>query len=516
MRKAELLLAVASLVLAGVFLPAPISAQSAATGALVGTVTDGSGGAMPGLTVTAVIPETGTKRTTTTDDSGIYRILVLPPGRYSLEFSISGFKTQVRSGIVVNVAETHTLNVVMEVGELTERVVVEASAALVQTESSTLGGVVGEATVKNLPLSTRNYTQILGLSPGVMANVTNAGEAGRNTADVYVHGMRTLYNNYQMDGAEINNFASGRGGEFLGYSGIAIPNPDAIQEFKVQTGLYDAGYGKAAGANVNVVTRSGSSEFHGSIFEFFRNEVLNANDFFRNRNGQPRPILRQNQFGGSLGGPILRNKLLFFTSYQGTRQTNGVGSRSLQSALLPPLTNDRSQATLGGQFCGQTGANGGVVIACNGSNINPVALALLNFKLANGTFFIPTPQVIQPSGLGFSVFSIPSKFTEDQIVINIDYELSKNNKLSGRWFYSRDPQVSAFTTSNVPGSGADADFGNRNLVLRLTSVVNRNLLNSAMISFNRNTGNLQTQTPVTAAGVGSRPAQTKQPFPPCL
>ena len=504
---------VGAFVLMGFSCALQAAAQTAATGALAGIVTDASGGVIPGVLVTVTDLATGTTRTANTDPDGHYRVTLLPPGGYSLEFAISGFKTETRRGVVVNVAETHTLNVVVQVGDLTDNVVVDANAALVQNQTTTLGSVVSEATVKTLPLTTRNYTQILGLAPGVVSDVTNAGELGRNTADVFVHGMRTLYNNYQMDGAEINNFASGRGGEFLGYSGIAIPNPDAIQEFKIQTGLYDAGYGKAVGANVNVVTRSGGNTYRGTAFEFFRNEALNANDFFLKQNDQPKPLLRQNQFGGSLGGPILKGKLFFFTSYQGTRQKNGIGSRSLQSAFLPPLTDDRTAATLGRQFCGQSGALGGVAVACDGSNINPVAVAMLNAKIADGTFFIPTPQVIRPDGLGFSVFSIPSQFTEDHYLVNLDYQLSQNQRLSGRWFYARSPQNLAFTTSNVPGSGADAAFGNRNLVLRLNSVVTPKFLNTATFAFSRHIGDLQTQTPVKVSDVGMTPSADREEIP---
>jgi len=179
-------------------------------------------------------------------------------------------------------------------------------------------------------------------------------------------------NNFQMDGVNISNNQTGRAGSVVSASGISIPNPDTIQEFKVQTSLYDAGYGRGAGANVNVVTKSGTNEFHGNAFEFFRNEKLNANDFFLNRNNQPRSVLKQNQFGFTLGGPVRHDKLFFFGSYQGTRQVNAVGSASLKSTFLPTLTNDRSAAALGRQFGEQRGANGGVAVANDGSNINPV------------------------------------------------------------------------------------------------------------------------------------------------
>src|SRR5437870_3999714 len=162
--------------------------------------------------------------------------------------------------------------------------------------------------------------------------------------------------------------------------------PDSIEEFKVQTGLYDAAFGRYGGANVSVITKAGGNDFHGAVFEFFRNEILNANDFFLNQTGQARPVLKQNQFGFALGGPIDKDKLLFFGSYQGTPQVNGIAagqSRTACAASLsqPPLTNDRTPTGLGQMFGGMTGAHGGAAIKSDGSNINPVALALLNLKL---------------------------------------------------------------------------------------------------------------------------------------
>ena len=479
--------------------------QTAATGALVGTVTDSSGAVMPEVSVTAVNPATDARRTTKTDGTGVYRIPLLPPATYLVEFQAAGFKTQRRSDVTINVTATYTLDVAMDVGGVTDAVTVQGGANLVQLETTTLGLLFNQLTVQNLPLTNRNYTQILHLSPGVVADVTNAGQLGRNTQDVYANGMRALDNNYQMDGAHVNNFGTGRAGDSLGYTGISIPNPDAIQEFKVQTTLYDAGYGRGVGANVNVVTKSGSNAFHGTAFEFLRNEALNANDFFLNRNAQRKPILRQNQFGGTLGGHLRKDKLFFFTSYQRTLQTNGVGTASLRSTFLPRLTADRSRATLGAQFCGQRGARGGVAVACDGSNINPVAVALLNYKLPNGEFIIPTPQTIQPNGQGFSVFSVPATYIEDQVIVNLDYLLTKKHTLSGRWFSSRNPQVVSFTTSNTPGSGAGSNFANKNLVMKLVSVFNPTFVNEAKVGLLRYPGDLHTLTPVTASEVGITP-----------
>ncbi len=481
-------------------------AQNAETGALGGTVTDASGGALAGAKVVATNPATGAEKEITADAAGGYRISNLPPGTYKVEVSAAGFRSQVYPTIAVNVTEVVTLNPTLQVGEQKQTITVEGGAELVQTESQTLGSVVGQQDVENLPLTNRNYTQILSFSPGVAGDVTDAAELGRNSQDVYVNGGRAIDNNYQMDGVEVNNFGTGRAGDWLGYTGIPIPNPDAIQEFKVQTGLFDAGYGKGVGANVEVVTKSGTNDIHGSLFEFFRNTVLNANDFFLNETGSPRPVFKQNQFGFTLGGPAKKDKLFWFGSYQGTRQVSGEGASSLASTFLPPLTNDRSAATLGKQFCGQTGFFGGAAIACDGSNINPVAVKLLNYKLPSGQYMIPTPQIIEPGGEGFSVFSLPSTFSEDQYIANVDYVINSKNTLSGRFFGSRDPELLNFTYANTPGSGAKDNFQNRDFSTKLATTLRPTLLNELRFGFTRNFGTLNTLTPQITTQLGMTPA----------
>jgi len=504
--KEVFLVAFAWLFLSVITFARPAFAQNAATGALAGAVTDKSGGGVPGAKVVATNPTTGAVRTATTDANGSYRIALLPPGMYTVDFSAAGFASQANTNVVINVTEVATLNVTLQVGEQKQTITVEAGAELVQTESQSLGGTVSEREVSNLPLTNRNYTQITTLSPGVASDVTDAAQLGRNTQDVYVNGGRAIDNNFQMDGIQVNNFGTGRAGDWLGYTGIPIPSPDSIMEFKVQTSLFDAGYGRGVGANVEVVTKSGSNNLHGSLFEFFRNDVLNANDFFLNETKSPRPVFRQNQFGGTIGGRILKDKLFYFGSYQGTRQISGEGANSLQSSFLPPITNDRSAATLGKEFCGQSGAFGGVAVACDGSNINPVALNLLNYKLSNGQYMIPTPQIIEPSGVGFSVFSVPSRFTEDQYMVNVDYAVNQKNTLSSRFFYSRDPELLQFTYANTPGSGANDIFRNWDASLKLASTIRPTVLNEAHVGFTRNFGQLETLTPNITTQIGMTPA----------
>lgn len=479
--------------------------QTAATGQIEGTVWDPSKAAIPNATVIATNSGTGLIRTVTTNSVGDYAVTLLPPGVYSLVVKADGFKTEKNENLVVQVATVTTLNLTLEIGETSQEVSVEANAEVLQTQDSTNGGTTTGKTVAGLPLTNRNYTQILGLNPGVASPVSNAANLGKNNVDVNVNGGRVMDNSYQMDGQDLSNLETQGTSNTVSIGGISVPSPDAIQEFKVQTSLYDAAFGRGSGANVDVVTKSGGDSIHGDVFEFVRNDIFNANDFFLNRTGQPRAEMKQNQFGGTVGGPIIKHKLFYFGSYQGTRQVDGEGSASLESVVLPPLTNDRSAAALGSEFCGQAGKNGGAGVACDGSNINPIALQLLNYKLPSGQYFIPTPQIIQSNGTGLSVFSIPSFYSENQYMVNADYSITDKQQLSEKFFTAKSPQVQSFTTSNVPGSGIDGLFRNDNASLKHTYSVTSNLVNEASAGYHRTYGIISTNTPVTAADLGVTP-----------
>ena len=497
----------------------PATAQTAATGQIVGTVIDPSKATIAQATITATNSATGLVRTTKTNSDGDYVVPLLPPGAYSISVAAPGFKTQTATNISVEVATTATVNIRLQLGEASQQVTVEATADILQTDSAANGGVVDNKTVPALPLSSRNYTQILGLSPGVSGSVPNAGNLGKNSVDVFVNGGRIMDNSYQMDGQDAGNMETQGTGHILSIGGISIPNPDAIQEFKVQTSLYDASYGRGAGANVNVVTKSGSDQIHGGLFEFLRNDVLNANDFFLNRQGVSRPPLKQNQFGGTIGGPIVKRKLFYFGSYQGTRQINGLSANSVANAILPGLTNDRSATALGASFGGLAGADGGT-IAADGSNINPVALKLLNLKVAGGGFLIPTPQKItgtdsQKGPQGQSSFSIPSKFNEDQYIVNVDFLATNKHTISEKFFYAKSPETLAFTSSNVPGSGTTDLFKNWNGIIKDTMVITPALINEASLGYHRAFGRVASQNAITNQSLGLTPGCTS-PFMPIM
>jgi hypothetical protein len=498
-------------------------AQSTSTGALTVTVTDPSGGSVPGAEV-MVSNASGLSRTEVTASNGSYTFTLLPPGTYTVSVTANGFKTARALNVVVDITETHVLEEKLEIGSNAQQVTITSEVQTVQTESSTLGTVVGSVSMTELPLVTRNYTQILGLTPGVLADVYNATALGRGSQPTYVDGLDNISNTYQEDGALVNNYASAVPADPANFFGsIPIPSPDAIQEFKVQTSLFDAGYGRNTGGNVDVITKSGSNELHGSAFEFLRNDAFNANGFFPNELGVRRGKLEQNQFGGTLGGPAIKNKLFWFGSYQGTKQINGVAVQGSSTVVLPPqLTNDRSAATLGSEFCtvptyspSGTSNPASDQVACTGANINPVALAILNTKLPasqGGGYMIPTPTDIitlaNGTHVGEAAFSIPARFSENQALFNLDYVINPKNTLSGRYFYSFSPQTQAFTNGGgqPAGSGIRVLGGNQLALGKLTTILTNNLVNEARFSSYYIRASINSLDPVTASSVGTETA----------
>src|SRR6185295_15947523 len=250
-------------------------------------------------------------------------------------------------------------------------------------------------TIDNLPLVNRNYTQILGLTAGTNTDVVDATLLGNGSQEIRANGARSSDNNFMLNGVDANSYG-GNMTEPTNNSGggLAIPAPDTLEEFKVQNSLYDAQYGRGGGANVLVETKSGTSQFHGNVYYFGRNDALNANNFFANATGVPKGEFRRHQPGGTLGGPLpgLPKGGFFFVSYQATRDVNAASlATSVRSLSLPAVPTVRTPAVLGAIFGGQTGLFGGSPIAPNGSNINPVALSLLNARNPDGSSVIPSP-----------------------------------------------------------------------------------------------------------------------------
>jgi hypothetical protein len=494
--------------------------QSAGTGAISGTITDASGAVVPDATIKAIDVATGEVRSVVSASNGTYLVPLLNPGTYRVQVNKTGFKQMLSATFPVHVTETAGVNLQLEVGSTSETVTVTGVQKLLKTEDATLGQVVDQKEMESLPLVTRNYTQILGLSAGVSAEVFNAAEIGRGGLNdgISSGGSNWVDNNYQMNGVEINDR------EASGYysGGTAIPNPDSIQEFKVQTSQYDASSGRNSGANVDVVTKGGTNQWHGSAWEYFRNEDMNANTFFNNETGQPRGRLRQNQFGFALGGPIRKDKLLFFTSYQGTRQQNGVDTNCSSSAILPLLTGDRSDTGLEAAVGAGTVWNGvdflGVPVALTG--VSSQALALFQYKLPNGQYLIPNPQIIKnvtivnpltgaPSTgpAGFSSFSQPCTYNEDQFITNLDWLQSQKSSFQGRFFFSNSNSVETLTNAGastpvLPGSPQTNPLNYRNFSLSHTYIFTNHLVNQAEIAFHRTYATATPQPAFTWSDLG--------------
>jgi len=383
--------------------------------------------------------------------------------------------------------------------------------------------MVDHQTIQNLPLVTRNFTQIINLSPGVLSGVNNAGELGAGSGGLaqidpsndgtFVHGLRSYDNSYEFDGIPVTDIQASS----IASGGVPIPNPDAIQEFKVQTGLYDASFGERAGANVSLVTKLATNAFHGSLFEFLRNDALNANDFFFNRTGKRRPALKQNQFGLTIGGPIRHDRIFYFGSYQGTRQTNELASGQARlscsaSIVMPPLTDDRSPQALGALFAGMAGAFGGASVKSDGSNINPVALKVLQFGLPNGEFLIPTPQSITASlplaSQGLSTLSAPCRFDEDQVLANLDTSVSQSSRLSMHWIWSDGQMNVSFPgnglngTGNISGFPSNIDNDFRVFSLSYTQSLKTQWLNEVRLGYTQTLGSTSAHAPFQWSDLG--------------
>src|SRR6201993_1304168 len=381
-------------VIAVVLCALPMHGQTANTGAIAGTVSDPSAALVPRAAVVVNSQATQEERDLTTDADGNFSVPFLTPGNYDLTVRAPGFEPLVLKDVEVRITEVSRLKIQLTIGGAKEQTAVSAKPPLVQTENATLGRVIDQGTVVDLPLVDRNFTEILGLTAGTNTDIVDATQLGAGSQEIRANGARSGDNNFMFNGVDANSYNSNiTEVTAFGGAGVAIPAPDTIQEFKVQNSLYDAQYGRGGGANVDIETRSGTAQFHGIAYYFGRNEALDANNFFANATGVPRGEFRRSQPGGTLGGPVpwSRRRAFFFVSYQTTSDVNAASlASSVRSLSVPPVPTLRTPAALGSVFAGQTGLFGGVKIAPDGSNINPVALNLLNARNPDGSFVIPS------------------------------------------------------------------------------------------------------------------------------
>ena len=331
-------------------------------GTILGTVTDASGGSVPGATVTVRNADTGLVRTTETQADGSYRVPELPIGTYDVTIEKSSFRNFAAKGVQVSVAAERVVDATLEVGAVREQVVVSGEdLPQIETTSNTLGGTLTQQTVKDLPINGRDYTKLIYLNPGVAGSPDQITDSPGSFGEFSMNGARGRSNNYLLDGTDMNDGyrndpAINQGGVFATPS--AVLPIDAVSDLRVLSN-FEPEYGRNSGAVVNIVTKSGTNQFHGSAFEYFRNDALDARNFF-NTPDQPKAPFHNNQFGGSLGGPIVRDKTFFFVDYEGQRERVGV----VTLACVP----DPAQI-----------AADNAAIRASGSTPNPVTAAMLKF-----------------------------------------------------------------------------------------------------------------------------------------
>jgi len=414
-----------------VLFPARFFGQSP-NGSIDGVITDISNATVPNASVTLLNPATGATRLVHSDDSGFYTFAALPPGVYTVTVEQSGFRKQVRSDITLQVQQIARINFSLSVGQASEVIDVVASAPLLSSDDATVGQVIDNRRIVELPLNGRNYLQLAALSPGVTTSSAPSGGAtgfqgGQRAAQsITVNGQRNDFNHYTLDGIENTD------PNFNTY--ILLPSLDALQEFKVQTATYPAEFGFSI-SQINVSTKSGTNQIHGSAFEFLRNSWVDAKNFF-DAPGAHIPAFRRNQFGGAVGGPILKDRLFFFANYEGLRE----------GKALTAISTVPSAAMLSGTFTGgntiydpatRVVASNGTVTATPFYNnvipqnrISPVALAALQYYSA--------PNL---PGTSRNYINTESRTSiSDQSLLRIDYQMSDRFSWVGRWNYDKDSQ----------------------------------------------------------------------------
>jgi hypothetical protein len=489
------------------------------TASLNGGVADATGAMVQGVRVSVINVDTGVRREATTNDSGLYEFPLLQPGAYNLVAQKEGFKQITQTGIRLEVNQIARIDLTMQLGAVSESVEVQAAAPLLESNSSAVGQVVESKAVSDLPLNGRNFAQLAILSPGAIgvgygpAGTIGSGSRPDDTrpgAELMVNGNREMSNNVMLDGVDDN---------FRRNALITVrPSVEDIQEFKMQTNLFGAEQGRSSGATVNVITKSGTNAYHGSAFEFLRNNDLDARNFFNAAGSTLQPPYHQNQFGASLGGPIVHNKIFFFTDYEGFRKQQGTvtsvntvptlaerqGNFSAVRPIFDPATVTATPGTASGYT--RTEFPGDIIPA---SRFDSVTSRLIQAY----------PLPVLP-GLVANQFTNPVLGQQyDQGDARIDYNLSSKDTIFGR-FSRQDTETqtpSTFGFRNVPGVSIPLNLGNSstyaglnqqtayNAVAGITHVFGPTFLVDIRMGFSRfNMHNLDAQAPSSGPGLGTQ------------
>jgi hypothetical protein len=450
------------------------------TAAITGTVTDPSGAPIVGATVTAKDIVRNVPYPVPTNEDGFYYLAQLPVGKYELRVEAKGFQTALYPAFELVLNQTARLDVRMTVGSVSETMEVSSAAPLLQTDSTELGTIINSRTAESLPLSTGNINQLTLLAPGVVTPNLFGFQAAQNTFGTgrpYVNGAREQENNFLLDGLDNNQPDNND----VAY----VPAPDAIQEFNLITGNAPADFGNYLGGVVNVTIKSGTNQYHGGVYEYFRNSGLNANSFFNNADGLPRPGLHYNRFGGVFGGPIKKDKLFFFVDYEESLFSQPATSLQLQTIPLAERKGDFSALCTAGFTAGGLCNNPSQQLYDPTSSANPAARTpFLNNQVPVGMFSSAAKAIINsPLYPGTQVANYLQKFTTDsyQGDIKIDYVLSDKDRISGR--YSQ--QSVTATTNNTLGllGNTSKTFPIQNFAIDWTHTFSSSLVNDARAGF---------------------------------
>ena len=393
---------------------ASINALASVSGSISGTVSDPAGAVVPGASVIAVNKETGVKHDVVSDQKGFYSFLVLPVGTYALTVRQTGFKESRQTGIVIDANSAIRIDVRLEVGAIYEEMTVSSTAVQVETTNTQMGEVIGSTKMESLPLNGRSYTDLLALQPGVAPETSGeyapiSPSGSLNAGGLSVSGQRETANGFMVNGGNVN--------EGVNQTTAIVPNLDSIEEFRIITNNFDAEYGNYSGGQVNAITKSGTNDFHGELFQFLRNDDLDARNYF----SSIREAFKQNQFGGTFGGPIVRKKIFFFVDYQGTRQIQG------QVANVPVY----SSADLTGNLADVSTALTGTV---GGSYWAGILSSELGYPVTNGESYY-APDCTTSSACVFPNAIIPPAAISAPAKALVKYIPAPNMDEDGQPFY---------------------------------------------------------------------------------
>ena len=478
----------ALIVMLGFALAARVSAQ--VVGATIsGTVVDPSGAKMPGANIVITNVGTGISTFTVTRGEGVFGVPNLQPGNYEIKVSATGFSTLLRKGITLTVGQELVLNLTLQVGSVNEQVTVTAEAPTVNLANSTISGVIEQKTVAELPLNGRSWTDLATLQPGVHASQNqppiNAGDRVKRGLglELTISGARPQQNNYLLDGVNINDYANAGPGSVLGGN----LGTDAVAEFSVLTTNYSTEYGRTSGGIITATTKSGTNQFHGSAYEFIRNDALDAASFIDNANGNPKPPFRRNQYGASAGGPIQRDKTFIFGDYEGVRQA--LGTTTISNVLSPDAVGGKLNFPNGsGSFPGDCAPISGDPTHCQVS-VDPNIAKFLASKL------IPLPnQAVTPgSNTGQFVFTAMQNTKENFFIIRADHTFSTKDRIFSTYLFDKASQSEPdqYNTKLI-----NNPMFRQMVAIEENHVFSPSLLNSFRVGFNRD--NVESPSGATA------------------